>query len=198
MKFEILSRTHQYQSLSDIQPQPLEALYRKWSKCRGRSDIPQQRDISPSDLSPYAGNIALVNLETNPKCARYLHVGTNLKRLLGKDPTNLTVENIYSASVAKEVYESFGKTVRTRDATFYQRTFVILGRPYGYFRLILPMRLDSSEVSRLLIGIYPSDERMTDARTWLRAVNVFKQRKREFEETNPRTIGQVWESSLNQ
>ncbi|MBO6520417.1 MAG: PAS domain-containing protein [Rhodospirillales bacterium] len=198
MKFQILSRTQQYQELSQIQPPALLELYRKWDRSRGRSDLPRQQDISPSNLSPFAGNIALVNLETNPKCARYLHVGSNLKRLLGKDPTNLTVENIYSATVAKEIYEAFGKTVRARDATFYQRTFVILGRPYGYFRLILPMRLEGDQVSRLLIGIYPSDERMVDARSWLRAVNVFKQRKREFEESNPRTIGQVWESSLNQ
>lgn len=197
MNFKIVDRSHQYRELTEIQPPQLRDLYLHWYRARSGDEIPNQRDISPDLLEECAGNIALIHLDTDPKQARYILVGTNLKRLLGKDPTNMAIENVYSPAIAKEVYEAIGKTVRSREATFFQRTFVVLGQSFGYFRLILPMRLEGDEVTRLLFGIYPTDERLTEAKTWQNVVRKFYQRRKEFEDQNPRKIGTIWESSLD-
>lgn len=57
----------------------------------------------------------------------------------------------------------YGTVVRGRKATFYKRDFVVLGKPLGYFRLLLPRRLDDDRVRRIAVGIYPTDIRLTEA-----------------------------------
>lgn len=197
MDFEIWAKTQEYQDPSAIEPIELKELHSHWIRARTSADAPRQEDFSIDAVKQFAGNIALVSLETGPKRARYMLVGQNLKRLLGKDPTGQTIEEVYPPDTAKEVYEAFGKTVHERDASFYQRSYVILGKRFGYYRLIMPMRLNDEEIRRLLIGIYPTDPRITDSEGWQAALKKFMLRKKEFEGMHPKKLGKVWESSLN-
>ena len=196
MKFKIWSRNHEYRDLTDVRPFQLKELLGIWR--RAASDgIPRQSDISPSDLREYAGNIALVDIEQEPSRARYLIVGKNLKKLLGKDPTKRNIEEVYPPSIAREVYEAFGKVVRSRKPSYYQRDFVVLGRSFGYFRLILPMTTADETVNRLLVGIYPTDENLTEARTWQSAAIDFYRRKKEVDAQEQADIGDIWTSTLD-
>lgn len=197
MDFEIWSRTQEYQNTSEIQPIQLSHLYDHWVRAKNSAEVPKQRDFSIDAVKEFAGHLALVDLEANPKCARYVLVGKNLKRLLGKDPTNMAIEDVYPPDTSKDIYDAFSKTVHERTATFYQRSYVVLGKQFGYYRLILPLRLNSDVVRRLLIGIYPTDYKMTDASGWQKAVDKLLHRKQGFEDMHPRKLGKVWESSLN-
>jgi len=53
----------------------------------------------------------------------------------------MAIEDVYPPDTSKDIYDAFSKTVHERTATFYQRSYVVLGKQFGYYRLILPMRL---------------------------------------------------------
>ncbi len=198
MSFTLYSRTQEYKSLTDIQPVPLQRLYDYWKGAQFDQDVPRQRDVSPAKVPECMGNIALVGLELKPARARYIIVGRNLKRLLGRDPTGMTVEQAYSKSVAREVYAAFGKTVRSRAATFYKREYNILGQRFGYYRLILPLRLEDTRVSRLLIGIYPTDDRVTDAKPWQRALKKLTNSQGEAAPDTVEDLDRAWDGSMHE
>ena len=109
----------------------------------------------------------------------------------------MAIEDVYPPDTSKEIYDAFSKTVHERTATFYQRSYVVLGKQFGYYRLISPLRLNSDAVRRLLIGIYPTDYKMTDASGWQKTVDKLLRRKQKFEDMHPRKLGEIWESSLN-
>jgi hypothetical protein len=182
--FKIWSRTAEYLSLNDIRPPPLAQLYAYWQKCRSSDeDLPAQQDLSLREVPECMGNLALVALETAPAGARYLLVGPALKKLLGADPTGKRIDEIYSRSIAREVYDAFGRAARDRTPSFYQRDFEILGRSFGYYRLILPLRLGEGEgVRRLLVGIYPTSDRLTEADQWRGALADLEAQERKEDE----------------
>jgi len=171
-RFKIWAQTSEFLSLNEVRPAPLFDLYTYWSDCCSGDAPPAQQDMSLDMVRESLGNIALIDLERNPAGARYLLVGSALKKLLGKDPTGKLVDQVYSQSIAREVYEAFGRAVRDRQASFYQRDFEILGRSFGYYRLILPLRLGKEEaVRRILIGIYPTDRRLIESKQWRSVVD---------------------------
>jgi len=196
MTFQLFARTQEYQTLSDIRPLPLQRLYELWSGAHFAGNLPRQRDVSPTRVPECISNIALVGIELNPARARYMIVGYNLRKLLGDDPSGMTVEQAYSKSVSREIYEAFGKTVRSRSATFYKREYNILGQCFGYYRLILPLRLEDDRVSRLLIGIYPTDDSLADAKPWQRALRKLKYGNQATSSETVQGVDRAWEASM--
>ena len=196
MEFKIWSRTEEYQDLSRIKPKPLVQLFQEWLMARGDQAMPRQREFRPANFQQSIGNVALVGLQDDPISARYLFVGPRLKRLLGKDPTRKTIEAVYPPSVAREVYAAFGKVVRSRKPTFYKRDFVVLNKSFGYFRLLLPLRLDDDRVRRIAVGIYPTDVRLSEARTWQSAAVDFYRRRDKTADASAEAISDAWENTL--
>lgn len=176
-RFKIWSRTSEYLSLTEIEPPALADLHAYWSQVGG-GDVPRQTDLNPRAMGEALHHVALVEIERRPAGARYLLVGEALKRLLGADPTGKRIDEVYSRAVAREVYEAFSKAVRSREAAFYRRDFQILGKTFGYFRLILPLSGRDGAVERLLIAIYPTDPSLKRARQWREAVEDLERRRR--------------------
>lgn len=58
------------------------------------------------------------------------------------------------------------KAVDGQRALYYRREFQILTKSFGYDRLVLPMRLQGSEVRRVLLCIYPLDTKLVSADQW--------------------------------
>lgn len=84
MDFEIWSRTQEYQNTSEIQPIQLSHLYDHWVRAKNSAEVPKQRDFFIDAVKEFAGHLALVDLEANPKYARYVLVGKNLNVYLAK------------------------------------------------------------------------------------------------------------------
>lgn len=176
----IWSRTAEYLSLEDIRPPPLAELHAYWLARCPEGDVPRQMELSPRDLGASVRNTALIDIEQAPPGARYVLVGDALKRLLGRDPTGHRVDEIYGPTIAREVYGAFGRVAEARTASFYVREFQILGKSFGYYRLLLPLRLgEDKAIRRILIGIYPTSDRLNEARDWRDPLNRLEAQERE-------------------
>jgi len=183
------SWTAEVLSLEEAQPRELLDLLHYWqSKCA--NDVPDQRDLHIAGMGEATGNIALLNLRTNPFRARYRLVGRNLVDLLGKDPTEKYIHEVYGVSISAEIYEGFEKAVKERAAVYFRREFQILGKSFGYNRLVLPLTFKSDEISRLLVCIYPMSKSLKKARQWQSVVREL----REIEESE-RKLETSWLSS---
>lgn len=183
-RFRIWSNTAEYLSLSEIDRPVLADLHRYW---RGRSANgypPRQKDLAVHDMPDCLSNIALIDVappsreDTElppgfPLRARYLMVGEALTKLLGENPTGMLINEVYSNDVALEVARALLKSMETQTALYYRREFQILRKSFGYDRLILPMRLQGTEVRRILLAIYPLDRNLVSADQWQRELAKF-------------------------
>jgi len=120
--------------------------------------------ITPA-LNGILGNLALVAVDREQEAARYLKVGRNLTRLLGEDPTGKLLHEVYSAAIATEVCAALAKVARCGQPTYYRREFTIMGKSFGYLRLILPVRrIDPGDFA--LVALYPSSAQFIEAAQW--------------------------------
>lgn len=176
-RFRIWSNTAEYLSLSAIHRPEMAGLYEYWREADQDGGPPRQKDLAVHDMPDCLDNIALLDVAPAaardpdlpagfPIRARYLMVGEALKNLLGEDPTGHLINEVYSEDVAGEVGRALLKSVETRSALYYRREFQILTKSFGYDRLVLPMRLQSDEIRRILLCIYPLDSKLTSAKQW--------------------------------
>jgi|GEM_PF-2555530 len=177
-RFRIWSNTAEYLSLNALQRPDMAGLYEYWKDAGDGDAPPRQKDLAIHEMPDCLSNIALLDIAPPgpedadalpagfPIRARYLMVGDSLKKLLGEDPTGLLINEVYSKDVAEEVARALHKAMDTRRALYYRREFQILTKSFGYDRLILPMRLQGTEVRRILLCIYPLDAKLTSADQW--------------------------------
>lgn len=176
--FKIWSRTSEYLSLESITPKPLADLLAYWRRCRATGSVPRQADMAVSAFPDCLSNIALVQLAGDPEQSRYLIVGDALKSLLGENPVGRSLTEVYSEDIAAEVAEALRKVARTREPSFYTREFQILGKSFGYYRLLLPLRVQGDAVERVLVGIYPTTGELRSAKQWRSALEELQDRER--------------------
>lgn len=145
---------------------PLRHLLNAWRWARREPDQPPtlRETVSPG-LAGTIANMALVQFDPAAGTARYCIVGRKLVQLLGKNPTGKTVHEVYSKSIADDVYAALRLVAETQQPTFYRREFIIIGRSFGYFRLLLPVVRHLPGVF-MLMGIYPSSSKFLDAAQW--------------------------------
>ncbi|WPZ36986.1 hypothetical protein T8K17_12705 [Thalassobaculum sp. OXR-137] len=183
-RFRIWSNTAEYLSLSAIERPALAELYRYWRNQAGSGDLPRQKDLSIQEMGDCLGNIALIDIAPAtagepdlpagfPVRARYLLVGEALIKLLGVNPTGRLINQVYAKNVALEVCGALRKSMDTRQPLYYRREFQIIKKSFGYDRLILPMRLQGSDVRRILLAIYPLDSSLVSAEQWQRELAKF-------------------------
>lgn len=201
-RFRIWSNTAEYLSLSAIQRPELAALYDYWRAGMEEQAPPRQKDLAIHEMPDCLGHIALIDVAPAgsddtalpagfPVRARYLLVGEALKKLLGEDPTGLLINEVYSKDVAEEVGRALQKAMDTQRALYYRREFQILTKSFGYDRLILPMRLQGSDVRRILLCIYPLDVKLVSADQWRSELAKVE----EMERTEAR-MASAWAESL--
>ncbi|WP_028794027.1 hypothetical protein [Thalassobaculum salexigens] len=184
-RFRIWSNTAEYLSLSAIDRPVLADLYRYWRDLSVNGVPPRQKDLALHDMPDCLSNIALIDVARPtredkdlppgfPLRARYLLVGEALTRLLGENPTGMLINEVYSRDVAQEVGGALFKSMDTQRPLYYRREFQILRKSFGYDRLILPMRLQASEVRRILLAIFPLDKKLVSADQWRGELEKFE------------------------
>lgn len=178
-------------NLDGIRPEAMNELYRYWKSCCPDHDVPRQKDLAIQNMPECIKNIALLDFSAEESRAKYLIVGEALKRLLGADPTGQYIDKIYSTSIYEEIKAAFEKAAAQKTALYYRREFQILTKSFGYDRLILPLRLDGDAVRRILICIYPLDNKLTRAEQWQEEVQ-----RMEKEERLESELETAWAQSL--
>ncbi|MCR9256325.1 MAG: PAS domain-containing protein [Alphaproteobacteria bacterium] len=195
---KLWSNTAEYLSLSDLPVPAMADLLAYWRERAAEEGIPRQKNLDIEEMWPVLDNIALVDLmpvETDTLAAgingRYVIVGDRLKKLLGKDPTGKTLTEIYPDKAAQEVSRCYRRAVVDRSPLFYKREFKILTKSFGYYRLVLPLRLKGPHVRRVLLCIFPLDSSLQDAKQWQSEVH-----KLERMEAKERAIAGAWAESM--
>lgn len=158
-------------SLKHVEPPPLLALLEEWRAARRAAGqrVPCKQALSPARFGAAAGNVAVVDLGDVPRDdARYRLVGGNLVRLYGRDISGQRLRDLYSRRIQEEVFRAFDEVQRTAEPLFSKREFQILGRSFGYTRLLLPLSWQGDRVDLILIGIFPTDPSLREAHQWRR------------------------------
>jgi len=197
-QFKLWSNTAEYLSLKDLPVPEMADLLAYWQAKKDETGLARQSRLDVDEMWRVLDNIALVDLvpadrEKLPAGVdgRYIIVGDRLKKLLGKDPTGMTLGEVYPASVAAEVSRCFRRAVEERKPLYYKREFRILFRSYGYYRLVLPLRLKGRAVRRILLCIYPLDSSLQEASQWQGEL-----RKLERLEAKERAMAGAWAESM--
>jgi hypothetical protein len=126
------------------------------------------------DTRPLMGVLrwtALVAVEDGLEGARYALVGPALVRLFGRDPTGGRLVETYRGPVLREVLAAYVEVTTRAEPLYSTREFQVLGRSFGYRRLMLPLaRGDAAaaqaRVTHVVVGIVPADPRLVDATQW--------------------------------
>lgn len=201
-RFRIWSNTAEYLSLSAIERPVLAELHGYWRSKTVNGLPPRQKDLAIHSMPDCLSNIALIDVARParddvdipigfPVRARYLMVGEALIKLLGENPTGMLINEVYSNDVALEVGKALFKSMDTEQALYYRREFQILHKSFGYDRLILPMRLQGTDIRRILLAIYPLDSKLVSAEQWQSELAKFDT----MERTEAR-MAAVWVESL--
>lgn len=157
----------EYLHLSETdQVMPLRHLLNAWRwAVRDARHPPILAEVMSPGLRGVTPNMALITVDAPAGTATYRLVGHNLVRLLGKDPSGREVHDVYPMPIAREVFAALQTVAQTGRPTFYRRDFMILGRSFGYFRLLLPVSRAEAGAF-VLLAIYPSSTQFFDAKQW--------------------------------
>lgn len=158
-------------NMGDMYPTPLRDLYDYSFSKTVNGEPPRQSALKIADFPKCLANIALVRIESDFEESRYLIVGSALKRLLGRDPVGKPLYEVSRQDIATEVASALQKVAVIGLPSFYVREFQILGKSFGYCRLLLPLQTKRSVIDRVLIGIYPTSASLTHAKQWQSAVS---------------------------
>lgn len=175
--FGIWHRTSSYPSLDALRPAGLQALHEAWQRARGFSDVPLASDMPVNAVQAVLPNMALVALAPACEEARYLVFGPALRLLLGRNPTGLAIRDAYPRTIAREVAAALDRVRRERRPLFYQCDFRILGREFGYVRLMLPLRDARGAIVHVALGIYPVQADLRHASQWQSAVAELEEKR---------------------
>jgi hypothetical protein len=192
-RFKIWSNTAEFMSLEDIRPAAMADLHAYWKGAVGDDGPPRQKDISIQGMPPEClEHIALLDFTNPPTKAKYLIIGSALKKLLGADPTGQYIHDVYPESIYTEIHAAFAKAAHQHEALYFRREFQVLNKSFGYDRLIMPLRLDGPTIRRILICIYPLDPKLTSANQWqdeVAKLEDMERRERRFESAWAESLG---------
>lgn len=179
--FGILQRTSSYPALDEISPAGLQALHEAWQRARGFRDVPLATEMPVNAVMAVLPNMALVGFGQGVGDAgaepRYLVFGPALRLLLGRDPTGQTVRSSYPRDIAHEALEALARVRQERRPLFFRRDFRVLGREFGYHRLMLPLRDAADSISHVVLGIYPLQPDLKHASQWQSVVAEMEEKR---------------------
>jgi len=102
----------------------LGALYRYWSRCRGRRRVPDRRDIDPLQLgAKLLPHVGLMDIVDGGARVRYRLLGTAIVERFGADPTGKLMDEVMSGSYSAFIHGLYGDVVRARAPVFSESVF---------------------------------------------------------------------------
>ncbi len=153
-------------TLEAIAPAQLQILRDVWERSRDEGGTPRLSRFDPALLGPVLRHVALVDVSEGVRMARYRLVGAALTRLYGRDLNGRFIVQCYTGDVLMEVLEAYRKVVESGQPLYSTREFQILGRSFGYRRLLVPLCREGDAVSHVVLGLYPSKRDLTEASQW--------------------------------
>lgn len=153
-------------STGTVEAPQLQRLRDVWTRCQDDFGRPWLARFNPSDLGPVLRHVALVDVVRGAASARYRLVGPALIRLYGGDLTGRAVADCYSGAILDEVMAAYRHVIERREPLYSTREFQILGRSFGYRRLLAPLTRDGEAVSHIVLGIVPARRDLTEAAQW--------------------------------
>jgi hypothetical protein len=132
----------------------LAFLFRYWQTRRIGRNLPRRADIDVLDLGNCLGHLILIDVGAEGQSLTYRLFGTRISKRLGFDPTGF---DLMQAGLAEDDHMA----LPYRTASKLRIPVYCINRMSGpdwsgrWERLILPLSLDDSAVTQLLIGGYP-------------------------------------------
>ncbi len=168
----IFSKTIRYPSLTDVSPEPLALLRDAWIASKKKGNWVLSSDFDLSGLKAILPNLALLRLQHDPMRAKYEIVGPKLVKLLGRDPNGLWLDQVYPDDIKGEIHAAIRAVCDEGNAQFFVREYRVLAKRFGYRRLMLPLykNLDDPKPTRVIVGIYPTSNKLKEAEQWRKAV----------------------------
>lgn len=160
----VFERIERQLSLDALEPQPLAELFGLWKACAG-TGAPKACGFPIERVRGGLDHLALIQIRREPFAAEYRIFGAALRRMLGRDPTGLRLDAVYPPRFYADIKTALGAMIE-RGPQYHQREFVILGRRFGYYRLLLPLEDSSARSTKAMLAVYPTHAGMMAASQW--------------------------------
>ena len=143
-------------AMPEIDHPKLRQLYDYWDSKRAGRAMPARPDIDPLEIRPLLTNLALIDVEQEPRRYRYRLVGTELVGILGQELTGKYLDEMpllyrtFAVGAYAEIMDRKTPTYHVFD-TVIPAVF----RSVRYKRLMLPLSPDGGEtIGMIMAGFY--------------------------------------------
>lgn len=134
--------------------QKLDALKVLWERKRGVRAMPSRANLDVTELKPWLGNLALIDLfEIDGGTIRLC--GTSLFRRFGRDVTGCDVRML-SSEVGASICACIARVHQTMTVIGDRHMRIIDGKPVMFDDLAFPLSDDGAHVTMLLFASYPA------------------------------------------
>ena len=118
----------------------LLSLYRLWDGKRDGRRMPAREDFDALELTPWWGNLNMVEVEPGSGRFRYRIFGSRIAAHCGYDLTGRYVDQIASRIVAEEIIKTYRAVALTAEPLFWEHGANEHGAPgFKRRRLLLPL-----------------------------------------------------------
>lgn len=121
-------------------------------KAAGRS-MPSRADIDPAEIPKLLPHVRLVDA-VGPGRYRYRLVGTEVRKLHGKDPTGRYVHETIAGPVGARIISIYDECVRTRRAIYFEIEFLgekLSGLHRRSKMVFAPLSVDGHVVNQFIV-----------------------------------------------
>lgn len=134
--------------------QKLVALKALWERKRGERAMPSRADLGVSELRPWLGNLALIDLDGMAE-GRFRLCGTNLLSRFGRDVTGSDMADLPS-DVGQSLRSCIARVCKTNSPNSDNHVRTIDGKRVTFDELTVPLSDDGVHIRTLLFASYPT------------------------------------------
>jgi hypothetical protein len=107
-----------------------------WQRLKSGDQLPKRSDIRPEALAPWLGNIALVEVFSDPRRFRLRLVGTRIADVAGRDSTGKWFDELYSGADLVNLNEVYSASVDDGEPYFVRGNMRVAGKEFIEFDAI--------------------------------------------------------------
>lgn len=133
--------------LEQIQVPHIQAAYRHWQERRGQRRMPALADIDIASADAALGFTGLIEVAGEPATYRHRLFGSLMATAQGGDYTGLLVNAIRPEGYARMLERSYAGAVRRAEPIYHHIHFERDSVRRAYFRLMLPLSEDGTQVT---------------------------------------------------
>jgi hypothetical protein len=131
----------------------LRRLLAYWETCRAERAMPRRADIDPVDFAYLLGNIALVEIQDDPRLYRWRLVGTWWREKFGIEATGMWIDEWPFEKQRAAVRTAYDRVVAARRPSVFARVLYLDGRRIASETLMLPMSENGTDVSMIVVAL---------------------------------------------